>query len=390
MADSGISIGEQVLGGILDLSHRIRPDEIQPVTIEAARRLGAGGAWAYLADMDQRWLVPMAPDRDRVEIDATVAGRAFRTGEVVRSGSDLWLPLLDGADRVGVLHAVVDGEDEARDTRLRWLSTIVAELIVAKSAYGDELVVLRRTEPMTLAAELRWALLPPLTYMNDIVEVAAILEPAHDVAGDAFDYSVSATHVDVAIFDAMGHGLEASRMANLAMGQYRNARREGFELEETYRAIDQIVHDTFGSERFVTAQLVRMDLRNGHLRMLTAGHPAPMHLRGARVLGHLPCVVHPPLGIGLPGTQYAECWLEPGDRIVLYSDGVVEARSPDGDEFGIDRLAEFLANAASNAELPAEMLRRLVHRILEHESGGLRDDATLVLLGWKGAAEGGQ
>ena len=76
--------------------------------------------------------------------------------------------------------------------------------------------------------------------------------------------------------------------------------------------------------------------------------------------------------------------LQPGDTVVLYTDGVVEARGADGAEFGVDRLVDLLEREASSERAPEEVLRRLVRAVLDHQGGPLRDDATLVLLRWTG------
>ena len=65
---------------------------------------------------------------------------------------------------------------------------------------------------------MRWGLLPPLTFTSPDVTIAGFLQPSQGIAGDAFDYGVTGRIASVAIFDAMGHGLEASRMANVAVG----------------------------------------------------------------------------------------------------------------------------------------------------------------------------
>jgi serine phosphatase RsbU (regulator of sigma subunit) len=78
--------------------------------------------------------------------------------------------------------------------------------------------------------------------------------------------------------------------------------------------------------------------------------------------------------------------LQPGDQILLYSDGVIEARTADGDFFSVTRLVEFLTRALAD-RLPApETMRRLVHAILEHQHEQLQDDATAVLVEWRPTA----
>src|SRR4051812_31583675 len=88
-----------------------------------------------------------------------------------------------------------------------------------------------------------------------------------------------------------------------------------------------------------------------------------------------------------PQRRTPETTLEPGDRVVFYTDGVVAARAASGEQFGIDRLGEFIARAAAAHEPAAETVRRLIHSVLDHEAGNLHDDATVILLGGLDRAE---
>lgn len=387
----GPSLGEEVLGSLLNLSHGLHPDDLAGTVRDHACRLGASDATMYLVDLEQRVLTPMGmqADADGLDIDATLAGRAFRSEAVVEvDGTEgdrrLWIPLLDGAERLGVLSVTLAEVDPLTEQRLRWLATLVAELIVTKSAYGDAIWFTRRRRGMNLASELRWAMLPPLSFTSPYVEIAGVVEPAYEVAGDSFDYAVNGTVAHLAVFDAMGHGLEASRMANLAVGGHRNGRRHGLGLVETFMMIDETVARSFGPEHFVTGLLATLDLVTGRLAVVGGGHPRPLLLRGTAVVGDLPGEICTPMGLGR-APVVCETQLEPGDRVVFYTDGVVEARSPAGEEFGLARLGDLLGRAAAAQEVPSETMRRLTHSVLAHEAGQLRDDATLLLVGWRGA-----
>lgn len=380
----GLSLGERVLGDLLDLSHTLRPTELAPTIREHARRLGAADATVYVVDRDQRVLVDLEDTSTTLDIDGTLAGRAFRTRQAQQGDDHLLLPLLDGADRLGVLAVLLhEPPVDVLRTRLGHLASLTAMFVETKAHFGDVIEAASRTRPMAIAAELRWALLPPLTFRNDYVEVAAMLEPAYEVAGDAFDYSVGANVVQIALFDAMGHGLEAARMANLAIAAYRNARRSGAELGDTAHVIDTVLREQFGPERFVTGLLLEMDMRSGVVRFIAAGHPLPLLLRGTRVLGQVAGRLTVPLGLGID-PPINEVTIEVGDRLLLFTDGVTEAQAEDGTEFGIERLGELLAHAAMAGEIPSETARRLTHSVLDH-ARRLRDDATLLLLGWPAA-----
>ncbi|MDP9388461.1 MAG: SpoIIE family protein phosphatase [Actinomycetota bacterium] len=393
-AESRLSVGEEVLGSLLEASHGLHPDDLAAVVVDHAARLGATDAVIYLVDHEQSMLVPL-PTRpgevagDGLEIDTTLAGRVYRTQEVAygdaEGGVRLWLPLLDGSERLGVLAATLRSVDPVVERRVRWLTSLVAELLMTKHAYGDAFVWARRRRDMSLAAEMRWMVLPPLSFTSSSVEIAAVLEPAYEVAGDSFDYAVDDGVAHLAIFDAMGHGLEAARMANLAVGAYRHGRRRQCGLVDMFASVDAAIRSQFGVDHFVTGQLAILDLATGALDVVNGGHPRPLLLRGTAILRECASAVSPPMGLGSSPTV-TRVQLEPEDRVVFYTDGVVEARSPTGEEFGVERLGDLLSRAAASRELPAEMMRRLTHSLLAHEAGRLRDDATLLLVGWKGPA----
>jgi sigma-B regulation protein RsbU (phosphoserine phosphatase) len=229
-----------------------------------------------------------------------------------------------------------------------------------------------------------WRQLPPLTFATSRFVIAAQLEPWHEVGGDAFDYSIDGDVLRFAVFDGMGHGLSATLLANVALAAYRHARRSGLGLVETARAVDETLARQFGDESFVTAVLAELDLRGGTVRTLSAAHPAPLLVRDGRAVGELEADPGVPLGFGGRDDTVAEASLEPGDRIVMFSDGVIEARSPDGRFFGTDRLVDLLGRAESLRQPPPETLRRLIVAVLNHQQGTLQDDATVLVLEWAG------
>jgi serine phosphatase RsbU (regulator of sigma subunit) len=93
-----------------------------------------------------------------------------------------------------------------------------------------------------------------------------------------------------------------------------------------------------------------------------------------------------PFGLGGGAPELSATYLERGDAVLLYTDGVTEARTADGDLFGLDRLIDLLEREAASEQPPEEILRRLVRAVLDYEPDGLRDDATLLLAQWTGDA----
>lgn len=347
----------------------------------------------YLVDYEQEILQPYIDGSSTTvlveePIAATLAGRAFTTGAPVVADRDdgprVWVPVFEHSVRTGVLAMTVDIPSPEVLVHCSSLGMLAGLLVASASRYTDLVHVRKRGRSMTLAASMQWDMLPPLTMRADRVVVAGMLEPAYEVAGDGFDHSINGDRVDVALFDGMGHGIGSTLLTTLAMGTYRHQRRENKDLAAIHEAVESAVSQQFGGDAFVTGVLGRLNATSGRFEMTNAGHPAPLLLRNRQVVGEITCEPSTPFGLGGRCEEVATCPLEPGDSVVLYTDGVVEGRGADGSEFGLPRLVDFLEREASSARLAEEALRRLVRAVLEHQQGTLRDDATMVLVHWDG------
>lgn len=394
---AGTSLGEptsfdplgRALSVLVGAADVVEPHRLIELVSRCAVILGAESAAVWLADHQKRTLVHLAvaDSRERLPVDGSAAGRAFVTSEVVEAGDGtrLWVPLLTGVDRVGVLELVTP-QHGPTVAPLRDFAAVVAAELVASNQYTDLFTRTRRQQPMSLAAELQWAALPPSSFATKGVHVAGMMEPAYDVGGDTFDYAHSDGLLSFAILDAVGHSLDSSVISSLALGAYRNGRRNGLSLAETAAAMDTVIKDQLGGSRYATGQLAVLDTTDGTLRWLNAGHPLPLLVRQGKVLDHLHCRPRPPFGLdNVPGREpeIAVEQLEPGDAVLLYSDGVIEHRSAWGVDYGIERLRDFLHNAFAAQMSPDETLRRLSNAILDFHGGTLQDDATTVLVVWK-------
>src|SRR6266571_4506163 len=211
-----------MLDYLLRVSHELPPDELAGAVAAAAPLLGAGDVAVYLVDYEQVMLMPL-PDgsgRPPLEIDTTLAGRSFTASTVNEGDGDPGRRLLDGTDRLGVLALTLDTPRVDDDLRARCvdLASVVAELLVSKGRYTDAFTLVRRRREMSVAAEMQWQLLPPLTFLTPRVSIAGLLEPAYEVGGDAFDYALNGRVARLAIVDPVGHDLTASTLASVAIG----------------------------------------------------------------------------------------------------------------------------------------------------------------------------
>lgn len=237
---------------------------------------------------------------------------------------------------------------------------------------------------MSLPAGMQWDLLPPLSARTAGALIAGALEPAYDIAGDAFDYAINGADLHLAIFDGLGHGLGSTMLTGLAVGAYRHARRDGATVAGMHAAIDAALAGHYDDVSFATGIIARLATGSGRLEWSCAGHPRPLLLRGRKIVAELSCDPVLPFGLGdgAPKPRVAE--LEPDDAVLMYTDGVTEARTADGEQFGLDRLVDLLEREAASGRTAEELLRRLVRAVLEHQGAGLRDDATLLLVQWTG------
>ena len=343
----------------------------------------------YLADLSRQTLLPLAASLPAEPVTGTLAGRAFTTGQPASGTRDgrarVWVPVLEQTARVGVL-ALTLPDDGPGSVRQAELLGVFAGLILGGMIRISDIPHARRTagRDVSLPASMQWDLLPPWSVRVDGGHAAGILEPAYDIAGDAFDYAADDGTLHFAIIDGMGHGLGSTLLATLAVGAYRHARRAGAPLADVHVAIDEGMTAEYQDLSFATGIIGTLALGTGRLAWTCAGHPRPLLLRGRKVVAELDSDVTVPfgLGTGIPVVETRD--LEPGDAVLLYTDGVTDAHTQDGELFGLDRLVDLLEQQAAGEQEPEELLRRVVRAVLKHQGGGLRDDATLVLLRWAG------
>jgi sigma-B regulation protein RsbU (phosphoserine phosphatase) len=230
-------------------------------TIEVVRDvLGADSARVLIADYGLLSLQAMGDDGPvgtPQPIEGSLAGRSLASGELITSGTDptvVHVPLSDGNERVGILelsHPCWDGQAAAL---VGPVAQLLVLLLISKRRYTDAIARARRSEPLSTAAEIQWGLLPPLACAAAGVTLSGILEPAYSIGGDSFDYALGPDGVQLAIIDAVGHGMPAVLLSVAALNALRNARREGHTDQEAYAEAGSVIEAQFGESYFVTGQ----------------------------------------------------------------------------------------------------------------------------------------
>lgn len=386
-------------------SHTATFEQLPDLIARHAAGAGLHDTAVFVVDVREtvlRRVTGLGPDAGRggqeYPVAGSLPGRAYQRVDVLAepSASDVpggrrrwWVAVTDGVERLGVLRADTGTEDARTRAVLRDLASTTALLLLSKRSFSDSYARLVRTAPMNVAAEMQWNLTPPAAYAGHDITVGAVAEPAYEIGGDAFDYAVSGTTLSLSVFDAMGHDTTAGITANVAVAACRNARRQGASLTETGEQVERVLLEQFGGSRYVTGIIAHLEMETGRLTWINRGHHLPILIRGNRWTTELTCAPAGPMGtdLGLPVTECAES-LEPGDRLLLYTDGVVEARDSRGREFGKDRFVDFVRRHHSGRHTLHETLRRLMAAVMEHNDGQVDDDATVLLAEWRGGRQG--
>ncbi|MFJ2026496.1 PP2C family protein-serine/threonine phosphatase [Streptomyces sp. NPDC087897] len=296
-------------------------------------------------------------------------------------GQRVLAPVTNRGDTIGVLELFLDAVTEDVLAQVEEAAHALAYIIVTDRRFTDLYHWGNRTTPVSLAAEIQRQLLPSAPSC-DAAEfaLAGALVPASDIAGDTYDYSLDNNALHLSVTDAMGHDVNASLIATLVVNASRGARRAGADLVEQARQMHQALLE-HGSSTFATGQLLRIALDGSRALLVNAGHPGPLRMRGGSV-EEIGLRVDMPFGFPRQGSyQVQELDLRPGDRLLLYTDGVQEREAE-----AVDLPGLLLQTAA---EHPREVVRTMVTAVADAYQGlPPKDDATVLCLDWKGPRTG--
>ncbi|MFF9689646.1 PP2C family protein-serine/threonine phosphatase [Streptomyces sp. NPDC014623] len=336
-------------------------------------------------------VVAEVPLSEPVPIHDSAQGRAFGSQEPyverrAASGPALvHLPVTVRGDRLGVLTAAVS-EGDCSPSDLAGMQQICEALgheILVAGRDTDLYLLARRATRLTLAAEMQWQLLPGRSVSRPEFSLGAHLEPAYAIFGDNFDWSVSAHHLTLTVTNGMGKGMEAALLTNLVVNALRNARRAGLDLPGQAGLADQAVYAQYRGALHASVLLLRFDLATGEVEAVDAGSPRMWRLRG-RGVETVEFDAQLPLGM-FEETEYVAEHLrvEPGDRLLIGSDGVYDGPSAAGERYGERALVRALS---AHRFLPSEQVPLAVLRDLRDYRGAtpLDDDALVVCLDWFG------
>lgn len=341
-------------------------------------------------------MVSEIPIAEPVHVHDSPQGRAFGAQEPfvekrTRPGPvTAHLPVTVRGDRLGVLTVTLpeSGCSQSDLADMQQICEALGHEILVAERDTDLYLLARRATRLTLAAEMQWQLLPGRSVARPEFRLGAHLEPAYAIFGDNFDWSVSAHHLTLTVTNGMGKGMEAALLTNLVVNSLRNARRAGLDLPGQASLADQAVYTQHRGALHAAVLLLRFDLATGEVEAVDAGSPRMWRLRG-RTVDPVHFEAQLPLGM-FEETEYVAQRLrvEPGDRLLIGSDGVYDSASGAGELYGQRALARSLS---AHRFLPSEQVPLAVLRDLRDHRGSapLDDDALVVCLDWFGRQTSG-
>ena len=297
--------------------------------------------------------------------------------------SELAAPLMVGGRTIGVFNLESDHTDTYHEGHLELVSAFASQAAIAveRARLTRELLERRHLEKeLAIARDIQRSFLPKSSPQIPGFDLAGTALAHDQVGGDYYDFiPTSETRMGLAIADVSGKGIPAALiMAGFRMSLLAEIRNE-FTIRAVLRKVNSLLHESLERHRFVTAFYGVLDIKNRVLIYSNGGHNPPLLLRANGAIEYL---TEGGVALGvLQDSVYADCPVHfgAGDVLVMFTDGISEAESPSGEQFGQQRIEEIVERLAGRRS--QEIVDGLVQAVLEWAGErGPNDDLTLVVL----------
>ena len=307
----------------------------------------------------------------------------------------LSVPLVLKGHLIGLLNVFNKRADDGftqEDQRL--LSIIAAQsaqVIEHARLYEGEQALLRMREELRLAGEIQMRLMPSESPQVEGFDIAGRCIPANHMGGDFFQYFHQDGKLAVAMADVTGHAMDAAVPVMLFSGILHRQMELGENIRDTFCNLNRSLHRTLDARTFVCFTMGELDPSARMLRFSNGGCPSPYHFQAqTKQVTELEVGAYP-LGIRRE-TEYEvlETQLQPGDRIVFCSDGIIEADNQADQQFGFDRTAETIQEACKQGLSAEATIDRILEAVAEFKNEAPQsDDMTCVVVKMAANSENG-
>ena len=331
----------------------------------------------------------LAARRTCIFDSATLREKGLAENLSCRADSVMAAPLIYRRKMLGVL-VLANG---SRHTPFTATDTAIFQPIVEQSAFAvfTDLIYIEAAQSqllvhdLSIARDIQNSLLPKMPPLFDGYEIRAVNEPARHVSGDYYDYlAVDEQHVGIVVADVSGKGIPAAIVMAICRSVLRNEAQGNSSAADVLRRINLQLYPDMREDMFISMVYCIFEKGTGRMTMALAGHKAPFLFRAAT--GTIEKLSSRGMAVGIDGGDIfnrqitdLEVCLEPGDCLLLYTDGATEALNFSSDEFGTDRLASALISAASHgAQCVVSRLSADIHAFVGETQK--YDDITLLAI----------
>ncbi|HAF25406.1 MAG TPA: hypothetical protein DCK93_21280 [Blastocatellia bacterium] len=297
--------------------------------------------------------------------------------------SEMVAPIISNTEVIGVFDLESDELDAYSEDDLEVLMLLASQvaIIIEKVMLHEQLIEKKRLEgQLEVARQVQLQLLPAKDPQLDGYDISAYNFPTEEVSGDYYDWvKIYDDQIGLVIADVSGKGVPAALLMAFLRASLRAATHIGYSPHISMAKVNYLLWESIERNQFVTAFYGILDVTNKTLTYTNAGHNPPLLLDKD---GNSKFIERGSLPLGMfKDTRYHEYYLttEPGEVLVLYTDGATEAQSPQGEEFGRDRLAEAVK---ANRQLGArDLIAAVQQEVVEWTGGvGAGDDVTFFVI----------
>jgi sigma-B regulation protein RsbU (phosphoserine phosphatase) len=300
-----------------------------------------------------------------------------------RTRSEMVAPIISNDEVIGVFDLESDQLNAYSEDDLQVLMMLASQvaIIIEKVMLHEQLIEKKRLEgQLEVARQVQLELLPASDPVLEGFDISAYNFPTEEVSGDYYDWvRIHDDEIGIVVADVSGKGVPAALLMAFLRASLRAATHIGYSPHISMSKVNYLLWESIERNQFVTAFYGLLDASNRTLAYTNAGHNPPLLMDAD---GNASFIDRGGVPLGMfRDTRYYEYYLtlEPGELLLLYTDGVTEANNPEGQEYGTDRLVRALKDSR---HLSARALIEFIqHDVLEWTEGlGATDDITFFVI----------